>query len=70
MDLLDQPIGNIASDISGATHILDRYKFDYCGHGERSLRDVYGYRESWGLPGRAIADELVRLMTEDATGGD
>ena len=37
---------------------------------ERSLRDVYGYRESWGLPGRAIADELVRLMTEDATGGD
>ncbi|MGH3317585.1 MAG: FMN-binding glutamate synthase family protein [Nocardioidaceae bacterium] len=29
----------------------------------RKLRDVYGYRPGWGLPGAALEDEVVQLMS-------
>ncbi|GAA1395700.1 glutamate synthase-related protein [Luteococcus peritonei] len=30
----------------------------------RSLADIYGYQEGWGLPGSALTDEITALMTE------
>ncbi len=38
--------------------------------GSRSLAEVYGYAEGWGLPGAADRDEIVRLMCAELPGAE
>ena len=64
MELLDQTIGNIASDIPGATHILDRYKLDYCNYGGCSLREAAVKR---GVDTAEIVKALERLRELPST---
>ena len=35
----------------------------------RPLREVYDYEPDWGLPSAADRAEIVRLMTEEGSGG-
>ena len=32
--------------------------------GHRSLAEIYGYQEGWGVPGHAVVDQIVALMSE------
>ncbi|MCB8910770.1 hypothetical protein [Rhodococcus rhodochrous] len=31
-----------------------------------TLREMYGYRDGWGLPSQADREEITRLMTVEA----
>ncbi|MEL4504457.1 FMN-binding glutamate synthase family protein [Luteococcus sp. H138] len=41
-------------------------------NGHQSLREIYGYRDGWGVPGQEIRDEIARIMRagDDQAGKD
>lgn len=55
MTLMDQSLGQLARSISGATDIFNRYQFDFCFAGNRTLRTAAG------VDGESIAAELQTL---------
>ena len=56
---LDQPLGQIARELAGATAVLHECKLDFCCHGDRTLREAAG---SAGLDAEAIAQRLQGLQ--------
>lgn len=58
MTLLDQPLGQLARQISGATQIFHEYQLDFCCGGKHSLRDA---ASAAGVDGALIAARLQGL---------
>ncbi|WP_370680639.1 iron-sulfur cluster repair protein YtfE [Comamonas sp. GB3 AK4-5] len=58
MTLMDQSLGQLARSIPGATGIFNRYQFDFCCAGNRSLRTAAA---AAGVNGESIAAELQTL---------
>jgi regulator of cell morphogenesis and NO signaling len=67
MELLDQPIGNIACDIPGATRIFHHHKLDFCCGGGCSLREAAAKR---GVDTAVLTKELEGLREHASRGRD
>lgn len=63
MTVLDQPIGQLACALPGATRIFHKYRLDFCCGGDKSLREAAGKR---GVAPEAVADELSGLSDAPA----
>lgn len=64
MTMLDQPLGQLARRIPGATRVFHEYQLDFCCGGKHSLRDA---ATSKGIDGAAIAGRLAELEAIDRT---
>lgn len=62
MTMLDQPLGQLARRIPGATRVFHEYQLDFCCGGKHSLRDA---ATSKGIDGEAIAGRLAELEAID-----
>lgn len=62
MTMLDQPLGQLARRIPGATRVFHEYQLDFCCGGKHSLRDAAA---SKGIDGAAIAGRLAELEAID-----
>ncbi|WP_309681451.1 iron-sulfur cluster repair protein YtfE [Polaromonas sp.] len=58
MTLLDQPLGQLARQLSGATRIFHEYQLDFCCGGKHSLREA---ANAAGVDGALIAARLQGL---------
>ncbi len=67
MELLEQPIGNIACSIPGATRIFHRHKLDFCCGGGQSLGEAAIRR---GVDTAQLINELDRLRDQSYAGRD
>lgn len=67
MELLEQPIGNIACSIPGATRIFHRHKLDFCCGGGQSLGEAAVRR---GVDTALLINELDRLRDQSSAGRD
>jgi regulator of cell morphogenesis and NO signaling len=63
MHLIEQPLGQIAREIPGATAVLHGLKLDFCCGGDRTLKDAATRK---GLDPQAIADQLAALQPDDS----
>ena len=63
MNLLDQPLGQIAREIPGATEIFHQHKLDFCCGGHNSLRAAATIKD---LDADAIAAQLKALAAAAA----
>ncbi|TCO77351.1 regulator of cell morphogenesis and NO signaling [Plasticicumulans lactativorans] len=59
MNLLDQPLGQLARRIAGATRVFHDHQLDFCCGGKHSLRDAAAAR---GVDGPAVAARLQDLL--------
>lgn len=59
MSLLDQPLGQLARSIAGATGVFHEYQLDFCCGGKHSLREA---AHDKGLDGQVIATRLQNLQ--------
>ena len=59
MELIDQPLGQIALRIAGATRVFDSYHFDFCCAGQRSLRAAAA---AAGIDAAPVVAELQALQ--------
>lgn len=67
MQTLDQPLGELARRIPGATGVFHRHRLDFCCGGRQSLRDAAARK---GLDADAIAAQLDSLQAEPPAGTD
>lgn len=58
MALLDQPLGQLARNIPGATGIFHEYQLDFCCGGQHSLRDA---AQAKGIDAAPIVERLEAL---------
>lgn len=65
MNLIDQPIGQLARHIAGATRLFHAHQLDFCCGGRHSLRQA---AEARGLDAAAIAEELAQLQSSEQPG--
>lgn len=65
MNLLDQPLGQLARNISGATRIFHDYQLDFCCGGKHSLRDAAA---AAGADAALIAERLQGLHSMAESG--
>lgn len=61
MNVLEQTLGALASDIPGATTLFHRHGLDFCCGGQRSLRDAAGRK---GLDAESIALQLESIREQ------
>lgn len=66
MELLDQPLGQLARDIAGATRVLDAYRLDFCCGGRKSLKLA---TQVAGIDPAPIVDQLQALQSRAAPDG-
>lgn len=66
-DLLNQPLGQLACAIPGATRIFHHYHLDFCSGGATVLREA---AEAKGLDALGIALQLLRCQQEQAPCSD
>src|SRR5690606_22044550 len=64
MNTLDQPIGQLARKIPGATAIFHALQLDFCCGGRHTLREAAQLKQ---LDAVAIAQSLEALMDKEAT---
>ncbi len=64
MDTLDQPLGQLACRIPGATSVFFAHRLDFCNEGKQTLREAAARK---GLGAEAIAAELDALKDQPAT---
>lgn len=67
MHTIDQPLGQLARRIPGATGIFHAYQLDFCCAGNRSLAEA---ARDKGLDPVAIAAQLDALQQQPASGTD
>lgn len=67
MSLLEQPIGQIACALPGATRVFHNHKLDFCCGGHISLGEAAAKR---GVDTQALLAELAALQAQDASGRD
>lgn len=67
VNLLDQPIGQLASALPGATRIFHKHKLDFCCGGHKSLREA---AEKRGVNPDLLVAELEPLQNVGATQRD
>ncbi len=67
MSLLEQPIGQLACALPGATRIFHQHKLDFCCGGHKSLREA---AEKRGLNPEALLSELAPLQQLDSQSRD
>ena len=67
MSLLEQPIGQLACALPGATRIFHHHKLDFCCGGHKSLREA---AEKRGLNPEALLSELEPLQNADPRNRD
>ena len=67
MSLLEQPIGQLACALPGATRIFHHHKLDFCCGGHKSLREA---AEKRGLNPDALLSELEPLQNADSRARD
>ena len=67
MSLLEQPIGQLACALPGATRIFHHHKLDFCCGGHKSLREA---AEKRGLNPEALLSELEPLQNADSRNRD
>lgn len=65
MNLIDQPLGQIARRIPGATRVFHEHQLDFCCGGRHSLREAAQAR---GLDAAALAEHLQAMQGEDGGG--
>lgn len=65
MSHVDQPLGQLARQIPGATAVFHAHELDFCCGGRKSLRDAAAER---GLKAEPIAAELRALPSAQAAG--
>lgn len=65
MNLIDQPIGQLARRIPGATRVFHEHQLDFCCGGKHSLREA---AEARGLDAATIAERLAQLQTSGLPG--
>ncbi|WP_412971426.1 iron-sulfur cluster repair protein YtfE [Glaciecola sp. MF2-115] len=63
MSYLDWSIGDIATQVPGATGVLFEHKINFCGDGPRSLTEVIKRKQ---LDENLINTQLANLVTRDA----
>ncbi|MEX6504010.1 iron-sulfur cluster repair protein YtfE [Pseudomonas zhanjiangensis] len=61
LKLLDQPLGQLACEIPGASRLLHAFNLDFCCGGQRSLREEANRR---GIDPQPIASELAALQNQ------
>lgn len=66
MNLLDQPLGDLASTIPGATRVFHEYGLDFCCGGHVSLRAAATVKD---LDADAIVERLRALVAAGAPAG-
>ncbi|MBB3059249.1 iron-sulfur cluster repair protein YtfE [Microbulbifer rhizosphaerae] len=64
MNTLDQPLGQLARQIPGATAVFFAYRLDFCNGGKQTLREATAYK---ALDAEAIAAELDALIGQPET---
>lgn len=64
-ELADQPLGQLARRIPGATRVFDAHRLDFCCGGKHTLRAA---AEAAGVDAQPIVEEL-RALEERAAGG-
>ena len=67
MNLLEQPIGQLACALPGATRVFHQHKLDFCCGGHKSLREA---AEKRGLNLDALLSELEPLQKLDSKNRD
>ena len=67
MNLLEQPIGQLACALPGATRVFHQHKLDFCCGGHKSLREA---AEKRGLNLDALLSELEPLQKLDSQNRD
>ncbi len=67
MSLLEQPIGQLACALPGATRIFHQHKLDFCCGGHKSLREA---AEKRGVNPEALLSELETLQNVDPRNRD
>ncbi len=67
MDMIDQSLGQLASDIAGATRVMQQHRLDFCCGGALSLREAARQK---GLDPHAIAAQLKELQAQPHEGVD
>ncbi|MDR3411660.1 MAG: iron-sulfur cluster repair protein YtfE [Formivibrio sp.] len=67
MNLLEQPIGQLACALPGATRIFHNHKLDFCCGGHVSLREA---AEKRGLNLQLLQTELESLQAKDSADRD
>lgn len=63
MDMLDQPLGQLARNIPGATRLFDAHHLDFCCGGKKTLRHA---AETAGIDPVPLVTELQTLATRTA----
>lgn len=64
MEMLYQSLGNLATQIAGATRVFHHYKLDFCCGGHRTLAEALHKK---GLDAEPIVAELTRLSEKSET---
>lgn len=67
MSMLDQPLGQLARDIPGATQVFNEYDLDFCCGGRHSLREAAAQK---GVAADSIEARLAALATQPHEGRD
>lgn len=67
MNLLEQPIGQLACDLPGATRVFHKHRLDFCCGGHKTLREA---AEKRGADPLAVSAELESLRQQEARGQD
>ena len=67
MSLLEQPIGQLACALPGATRIFHQHKLDFCCGGHNSLREAAAKR---GVNPEVLLSELEPLQNADSRNRD
>lgn len=67
MSLLEQPIGQLACALPGATRIFHQHKLDFCCGGHKSLREA---AEKRGVSPEALLSQLESLQNVDSRSRD
>jgi|SRR5690554_5857239 len=63
MNYLEQSLGELATEIPGATEVFHRYGLDFCCNGQRSLADALARKSIDGSP---VVEKLTALVQNTA----
>lgn len=67
MQLLQQTLGQLATELPGATRIFHQYRLDFCCQGDRTLATALAAK---GLDAEAVVAQLENLQAEGYAGRD